>query len=83
MNTTISISKETRDILQEFGKKSENYDDVIRRMHNTIKLSQMLRDFVNPDEWVSLEEAFEWTKLKMAHKNDKNSSNKRAKKQNL
>ncbi|NOZ80792.1 MAG: hypothetical protein GXP63_03905 [DPANN group archaeon] len=78
MNTTISISKETRNLLQEFGKKSENYDDVIKRMHNTIQMSQMLRDFVNPDEWISIDEALEWTKLKL--QNDKNSHNKRAKK---
>ena len=47
MNTTIAISKETRSLLQDFGKKSENYDDVIKRMLNQIKLREMLEKFVN------------------------------------
>jgi len=66
MNTTISISKETRNVLQEFGKKSENYDDVIRRMHNTIRLQEELRKFVDENEYSSLKEAKQWTKLKMS-----------------
>ncbi|MBN2142391.1 hypothetical protein JW711_03600 [Candidatus Woesearchaeota archaeon] len=65
MNTTISISRETRDVLLDFGKKSENYDDVIRRMHNTIMLQEELRRFVDENEFSSLEEAKEWTRLKL------------------
>ena len=30
--TTILIKKETRDMLKEFGKKSETYDDLLRRL---------------------------------------------------
>ncbi len=30
--TTIQISKETREILKELGKKGETYDDIIRRL---------------------------------------------------
>ena len=65
MNTTISISKQTRDLLLNFGKKSENYDDVIRRMHNTIQMQEQLREFVDEQEYSSLTEAKEWTKLKL------------------
>jgi hypothetical protein len=65
MNTTISISKQTRDLLLEFGKKSENYDDVIRRMHNTIRMQEQLREFVDEQEYSSIKEAKEWTKLKI------------------
>ncbi len=68
MNTTISISKETRDLLLEFGKKSENYDDVIRRMHNTLLLQEKLKEFVDENEYSSLQEAKEWTKLKLKSK---------------
>lgn len=76
--TTISISKETRSMLQDFGKKSESYDDIIRRMHNNISLQEALEEFVNENEYSSLEEAKEWTKLKIA--NDKNNNFKQTKK---
>ena len=65
MHTTIAISKETRNLLQEFGKKSENYDEVIRRMMNTILLQEELRKFVDEQEYSSLEEAKEWTRMKI------------------
>ncbi|HIH32053.1 TPA: hypothetical protein HA235_05070 [Candidatus Woesearchaeota archaeon] len=68
MNTTISISKETRELLLNFGKKSENYDDVIRRMHNTIMMQEKLREFVDQNEYSTIKEAKEWAKLKI--KND-------------
>ncbi len=72
MNTTIAISKETRNILKEFGKKSENYDEIIRRMHNTIMMQMELGKFVDENEYSSIEEAKNWTKLRIA--NDKNRS---------
>ena len=65
MNTTISISTQTRDILLNFGKKAESYDDVIKRMYNTIMLQKELETFVNENEYSSLYEAIEWTKMKI------------------
>ena len=65
MNTTISISKSTRSLLQDFGKKSENYDDVIKRMLNRIKMREILEEFVNEQEYSTLEETKEWAKLKI------------------
>mgnify|MGYP001618218310 CR=1 FL=1 len=32
MNTTIQISKETRDKLSKLGSKNETYDDIINRL---------------------------------------------------
>lgn len=72
-NTTISIKKETRELLQEYGKKSENYDDIIRRMHNNLMLKDKLREFVSENEYSTLEEAKEWTRMKLAE-NDKDHS---------
>jgi len=74
MNTTIQISKETRDILQEFGKKSETYDEIIRRMYNNMMLMETFHKFTDENEWVSLDEFKEWLDLKI--KNDKNRSSK-------
>ena len=65
MNTTISISKSTRSLLQDFGKKSENYDDVIKRMLNGIKMREVLEEFVNEQEYSTLEEARDFAKLKV------------------
>lgn len=65
MNTTIAIQKSTRDMLQEFGKKSESYDDIILRMHNQIKLQEAVSEFLDKEEYSSLDEAKEWTKLKI------------------
>lgn len=31
-NTTVIVSKETRDALKALGRKGESYDDVIRRL---------------------------------------------------
>ncbi len=64
MNTTISITKETRALLQEYGKKSESYDDVIRRMHHQLILREKLREFVDETQWHTLEEAEAWLKKK-------------------
>lgn len=65
MNTTISISKETRDILQHFGKKSESYDDILRRMYNQITIAEEIQKFVDESGYSSLEDAKEWTRLKI------------------
>jgi hypothetical protein len=65
MNTTISISKKTRDILQDFGKKSETYDDVIMRMHNQLKLHDVIKEYVDENNYCDLDDAIEWAKLKM------------------
>ena len=65
MNTTIAIDTRTRATLQDFGKKSESYDDVIKRMFNQIKLQETLNEFVNENEHFTIEEAIEWTKLKI------------------
>ncbi len=39
--TTIQISKETREMLKELGRKGETYDDIIRRL---IKLARKSRE---------------------------------------
>lgn len=65
MNTTILVSKETRQMLQNFGKKSESYDDIIRRMANQIKMQERVDEFFSEEGFSSIEEAKEWTKLKI------------------
>lgn len=77
MNTTIQISKETRELLKEYGKKSETYDEVIKRMHNSLKMREMLETMVNPEEWMSLEDFKEWIDKKI--ENERKSKNRNTK----
>ena len=65
MNTTISISKETRNLLREFGRKSESYDDILRRMYNQTQMQAKIREFADKSGYSTLEEAREWTRLKI------------------
>lgn len=37
MATVIRISKETREMLKEYGRKSETYDQVIKRLIREVK----------------------------------------------
>lgn len=69
MNTTIQISKETKNILQEFKKKSETYDEIIRRMYNNMILMETFHKFTDENEWVFLDEFKEWLDLKIKKDN--------------
>ncbi len=83
MNTTISISKKTRDLLKEYGKKSENYDDIIKRMYNDSMLRMSLEKFIYSKGFVTLKEAEEWTELKIKADESKNINNKRTERANI
>lgn len=64
MNTTIQISKETKDLLSEFGSKSDTYEDIIKKLYK-IACEAQLRKFMEPsDEFIPIEEAIEMTKKK-------------------
>lgn len=69
MNTTISISKKTRDLLKNYGKKSENYDDIIKRMHSELLIREEVREYMDETRFISLEDAKEWTELKIKNEN--------------
>ena len=69
MNTTISLNKETREILRNYGKKSETYDDIIMRMFNELMIKEEAKKYLDQKEFVSVEDAIEWTKLKIQNDN--------------
>ena len=62
MKTTIAITPKTRKILQEYGKKSETYDDVIKRMRNELEIRDKVTEYENPEEWVSIDDAIKHAK---------------------
>lgn len=59
MNTTIAISKETREKILEFGNKNDTYDDIILRLYESAK-SRLLNDILMSEEGtVTAKEALE------------------------
>jgi predicted CopG family antitoxin len=57
MNTTIQISKETKDLISTFGTKQDTYEDIIKRMYD-LAVKEQLREFLMSSEGtVTLEEA--------------------------
>ena len=64
MNTTISISKETRKMLQDFGRKSESYDDIVRRLFNQMMMHEKIQELVDKSGYSSIEDVKEWFRLK-------------------
>lgn len=67
-DTTIAISRSTRDLLRQFGRKSERYDDIIRRLLLDQQLHEQLQQFIDHTEYSSLQEAREWTVMMLADK---------------
>lgn len=45
MNTTIQISKETKELISSFGSRDETYEDIIKRMYD-LAVKEQLRDFL-------------------------------------
>ena len=47
MNTTISISKEVKNDIIEFGSKNETYDQILKRILDCVKKRQLEEIFFN------------------------------------
>lgn len=57
MNTTIQISKETKNLIGSFGTKEDTYEDIIKRLYN-LAVKEQLREFLMPsDNTMTIEEA--------------------------
>ena len=56
-NTTIQLSKETKDKISSFGVKGESYDEIIRRIYS-LAVKEQLKDFLMSNEsFIPIEEA--------------------------
>jgi hypothetical protein len=49
MNTTIQISKETKELIGTFGTKEETYEDIIKRIYS-LAVKEQLREFLMSSE---------------------------------
>jgi predicted CopG family antitoxin len=57
MNTTISISKEVRDKIKEFGHKGETYEVILERLYNSAKERQLQDLLMDDSDCITLKEA--------------------------
>ena len=64
MNTTISISKETKEQIIEFGDKGETYDDILTRILTNVKERQLQYIFMNEKDTVTVKDALNRAKQK-------------------
>ena len=57
METTIQLSKETKDKISSFGIKGESYDKILNRIYS-LAVKEQLKEFLMSDEgYISIEEA--------------------------
>lgn len=57
MNTTIQLSKETKELISTFGTKKDSYEDIIKRMYKLAVKEQLKEFLLSSDNTISLEEA--------------------------
>ena len=57
MNTTISISKDVRNGIIEFGSKNETYDQILKRILKSVKERQLQELLMNETDCITIEEA--------------------------
>lgn len=59
MNSTIQISKETKNLISSFGTKENTYEDIIKKMYS-LAVKEQLREFLmDSKETLTINEARE------------------------
>lgn len=61
-NTTILISKDTREKIKELGKKGETYDDILGRVYRERRQMENIAMLMNTEGYMTIDEARKWTK---------------------
>lgn len=57
MNSTIQLSKETKNLINSFGTKEDTYEDIIKRMYK-LAVKEQLREFLmSSDKTITIDEA--------------------------
>ena len=57
MNSTIQLSKETKELIGTFGKKEDTYEDIIKRMYSLATKEQLRQFLMSSERTLSIEEA--------------------------
>lgn len=63
MNTTIKVSKDTKELISSFGSKEDTYEDIIIRMYN-LAVKEQLREFLFSKKAVPIDDAIKRAKEK-------------------
>ncbi|MFP4568086.1 MAG: hypothetical protein ACLFN8_04015 [Candidatus Woesearchaeota archaeon] len=57
MNSTIQLSKETKQLISSFGTKENTYEDIIKKLYS-LAVKEQLREFLmSSDGTISVSEA--------------------------
>ena len=62
MNTTISISKDVRDKIKEFGSKGDTYTDILDKLYESAKQRQLQDLLMDTENCIPIEEALKKAK---------------------
>jgi hypothetical protein len=62
MNTTIQVSKETKELIGTFGSKEDTYDDIIRRMYKLAVKEQVTEFLMSSEGTIPIDEAIKRAK---------------------
>lgn len=57
MNTTIQLSKETKNLIGSFGAKEDTYEEIIKRMYRLAVKEQLHEFLMSSENTLNLEEA--------------------------
>ena len=63
-NTTIAITNEIKEKIQEFGNKGETYSEIIGKLIESAKKRQLYDLLMNEDGTISIDEAISNSKKK-------------------
>lgn len=63
-NTTIQLSKETKEKLSSFGMKGESYDVILNRLYSFAVKEQVREFLMNEDGFITIDEAIKETEKK-------------------
>ena len=56
-NTTIQLSKETKDKISSFGVKGESYDVILKRIYSYAVKEQLRRFLMSDEGFIPIEDA--------------------------
>lgn len=59
MNSTIQLSKETKELIGTFGNKEDTYEDIIKRMYSMAVKEQLRQFLMSSEGTITIEEARE------------------------
>jgi hypothetical protein len=57
MNTTIQLSRETKELIGTFGTKEDTYEDIIKKMYSMAVKEQLRQFLMSSEGTLTLDEA--------------------------